>query len=102
MTQEYWETAVEWMDLLEGSAVGNILENALRGFTDTPYLNKNETCTGMETKLMGTAFMFQQAQLMARLATALGDTAAASHYHSLANATYAAFNAKFFSSETGT
>lgn len=91
------------MNLLERNLIGGLLENALRGFADAAYIPKtNNSCRGLEVKLMGTAFLFQQARYMAILATALGEQEAALHYSSLANSTYAYFNDNFYSVETGT
>ncbi len=100
--RKHFHAAVEWMDLLEKSRQPNgVLVNGLVGFVDAKA--QGGVCGPAFTALMGTAFLFQQCTIMARLAQAMGDEdALVFKYQSLANETAAAFNEQFFNPETAT
>ena len=91
---EHFPVAVGWVALLEAARrPDGTLHNGL---------GMPGACNGTGEALMGTAFLFQQAVLMAELSRALGQPdALAARYDALATTTHAAFNAVFYNRSAG-
>jgi alpha-L-rhamnosidase len=90
---EHYPVAIGWLALLEAArAPDGTLHNAL---------GMPGACNGTGEALMGTAFLFQQASLMAELAEVGGHPELKEHYTELANHTHAAFNRVFYNKTAG-
>lgn len=92
LLEEQYPMAQEWLKLLEASAKDGILVN---GISD------HESLVPKPQALTGTAFLYYNADLMARLATLLGRKSDADHYQQLAARVREAFNRRFLQPGTG-
>jgi alpha-L-rhamnosidase len=92
LLREQYPAAKRWMDLLERSAKGYIIE---------PCIGDHESLVPKQTEVTSTAFYFYNAVLMRRLAGVLGKTQDAQRYEALSAAIREAFNRAFLDSDTG-
>jgi len=92
LLEEQYPIAKDWLALLEASAKDGILVN---GISD------HESLAPKPQALTGTAFLFYNADLMARIAKTLGRTADADHYAQFAARVREAFNRRFLQPGTG-
>lgn len=92
LLEEQYPIAQDWLKLLEASAKDDILVN---GISD------HESLVPKPQALTGTAFLYYNADLMARLATVLGRREDAAHYRELAGRVREAFNRRFLQPDTG-
>jgi alpha-L-rhamnosidase len=92
LLEEQYPIAKDWLKLLEASAKDDILVN---GISD------HESLVPKPQALTGTAFLYYNAALMARIAKVLGRQVDAKHYDQLAARVREAFNRRFLQPGTG-
>jgi alpha-L-rhamnosidase len=102
----HYPSAKKWMDYMSGFVTNGIIARDSYGDwcvppEDPKLIHSNDPKRKTDKALLATAYFYYDARLMARYATWLGKAEDVRHFTDLAEGLKAAFNQKFFHTDTG-
>ena len=103
---QHYASAKKWMDYMGGFVTNGIISRDSYGDwcvppEDPKLIHSNDPARKTDKTLLATAYFYHDATIMARYATLIGKSEDAQHFGALAETLKAAFNQKFFHTDTG-